>query len=91
MFKKLWEEQPDFINKVLLISGDCSQPNLDLLAADERFIIENVDVIIHCAATINLNGPLKNATFINVRSTRDLLLIAQRMQKLKVNNYQMCF
>jgi len=84
LFTRLWEEQPKFIEKVLLINGDCEKPNLDLSAADEEFMVANMDIVIHCAATINLNGPLKHTSFINVRSTKDLLLIARRMHRLKV-------
>lgn len=58
---------------------------MGLSGADEEFIVENIDIVIHCAATINLNGPLKHTSFINVRATRDLLLIARRMRRLKVN------
>ncbi|XP_025194175.1 fatty acyl-CoA reductase wat-like [Melanaphis sacchari] len=83
LFMRLWEEQPDFIEKVLLITGDCVEPNLGLSAADEEFMVANMDIVIHCAATINLNGPLKHTSFINVRSTKDLLLIARRMHRLK--------
>ncbi|XP_060838330.1 fatty acyl-CoA reductase wat-like [Rhopalosiphum padi] len=83
LFTRLWEEQPDFIEKVLLITGDCVEPNLGLSAADEEFMVANMDIVIHCAATINLNGPLKHTSFINVRSTKDLLLIARRMHRLK--------
>lgn len=82
----MWKEQPDFIDKIYLIVGDCIEPNLGLTPADEEFIIANIDIMVHSAATITINGPLKRATFINVRSTRDLLLIAQRMHRLKVNN-----
>ncbi|KAL5239952.1 hypothetical protein ACI65C_007362 [Semiaphis heraclei] len=83
LFTRLWNEQPDFIEKVLLINGDCAEPNLGLSAADEEFMVSNMDIVIHCAATITLNGPLKRTCFVNVRSTRDLLLIARRMHRLK--------
>lgn len=72
------------MEKVVPIVGDCVEPNLGLSKEDEEFLVANMNVVIHCAATINLNGPLKYACFINVRSTRDLLLMAQRMPNLKV-------
>eukprot|EP00102_Acyrthosiphon_pisum_P013265 XP_008182779.1 PREDICTED: fatty acyl-CoA reductase 1 isoform X2 [Acyrthosiphon pisum] len=83
LFTRLWDEQPKFIEKVLLISGDCAEPNMGLSRADEEFMVANMDIVIHCAATISLNGPLKHTSFINVRATRDLLLIARRMRRLK--------
>lgn len=87
MFKRLWDERPDFINKVFLIPGDCLSSNLGLSAVDEEFIVANIDIIIHCATTNELNGPLKQTTFVNVRSTRDIMLLARRMHKLKVNDF----
>ncbi|XP_050423207.1 uncharacterized protein LOC126834987 [Adelges cooleyi] len=83
LYNRLRSEQPEFIDKVSLINGDCEEPNLGLSPIDEEYIIRNMHIIIHCAATINLNGSLKRTTFINVRSTRDLLLIARRISQLK--------
>ncbi|XP_050541771.1 fatty acyl-CoA reductase wat-like isoform X2 [Daktulosphaira vitifoliae] len=83
LFKILRESQPDFISKITLIKGDCAEPNLGLEKKDEEFLIKNINIVIHCAATINLTGALKQTTFINIRSTRDLLLIAQKMTCLK--------
>jgi len=83
LFKTLLDEQPDVIDKVFVIRGDCAKPNLGISVADAEFIVSNIDIVIHCAATVNLNGPLKHTSFVNVRSTRDLLLIAQRMHRLK--------
>lgn len=85
VFKKLWEERPKFIDDVLLITGDCSEPGLGISAAHEKFMVDNIDIVIHCAATINFNGPLKQTVLINVRATRDLMIMAQRMHRLKVN------
>ncbi|XP_050427037.1 fatty acyl-CoA reductase wat-like isoform X1 [Adelges cooleyi] len=83
LFSKLRSEQPNFIKRVSLISGDCEQPNLGLSPSDEEFVVSNMNIIIHCAATIYLNGSLKRTALINVRSTRDLLLIARRTHHLK--------
>ncbi|VVC42934.1 Male sterility, NAD-binding,NAD(P)-binding domain [Cinara cedri] len=83
LFKRLAEDQPNFTEKVVVIVGDCYDPNLGLSAEDEELLVANIHVVIHCAATITFNGPLKRACFINVRSTRDLLLMAQRMPNLK--------
>ncbi|XP_050427039.1 fatty acyl-CoA reductase wat-like isoform X4 [Adelges cooleyi] len=83
LFSKLRSEQPNFIKRVTLIFGDCEQPNLGLSPSDEEFVVSNMNIIIHCAATIYLNGSLKRTALINVRSTRDLLLIARRTHHLK--------
>ena len=69
------------------IAGDCALPNLGISSAeDRREIIENVDIVIHVAATVRFNEPLSNATQINVQATVDLIDLAKEMKKLKVSN-----
>ncbi|XP_050422292.1 fatty acyl-CoA reductase wat-like [Adelges cooleyi] len=83
LYSILKNEKPDFMEKVSLMSGDCEEPNLGLSPADEDYVVRNMHIIIHCAATIHLNGSLKRTTFINIRSTRDLMFIARRVHQLK--------
>ncbi|XP_050541784.1 fatty acyl-CoA reductase wat-like [Daktulosphaira vitifoliae] len=83
LYQRLSKEQPDFINKITLVIGDCNEPNLGLSPSDEELIIRQVNIVFHCAASIHLNGPLQHLTFTNVRSTRDLLVIAKKMTNLK--------
>lgn len=43
-----------------------------------------MDLIIHCAATVNFNEKLKKAIQLNVKGVQTLLTLAERMEKLKV-------
>lgn len=66
------------------MSGDCTLPRLGLSAQDCQELQENVDIIIHSAATVRFNEGLSTATRINVESTMDLINLAQEMTQLKV-------
>jgi fatty acyl-CoA reductase len=87
LFDRLKVVQPNFIRKITLVIGDCEKPDLGLSEEDKALLVARVDVVIHCAATVNFIEPLRRTTFINVRSTRDLLLLARRMNGLKVNEF----
>lgn len=49
-------------------------------------MIENVNFVFHCAATIKFNEPLEFATKINVQGTENVLALAKEMKNLKVTN-----
>lgn len=67
------------------IEGDCTLPKLGISAEDRKELIDEVNVVMHCAATVRFNEPLSNATQINVAATQDLLDMAKEMKNLKVS------
>lgn len=46
-----------FANKVVVVKGDLSRPNLDLHGDDYKMICNSVDVIIHNGAVVNATLP----------------------------------
>ena len=46
-------------------------------------LIENVNVIIHCAATADFNARLDDAVKINVRGPMEVLAFAKQMKRLE--------
>lgn len=83
IFEKAKLECPDYFHKIAPIKGDCLKPNLDISDADRQILQAEVNVIFHVAATVRFDAPLKDAVYINVRSTKDLLEIAKNMEKLQ--------
>lgn len=59
LFDRLQEEQPGFAEKIIAINSDLTQPELDLSKEDQGILMENVNIVFHCAATIRFNEPLK--------------------------------
>ncbi|XP_031358416.1 fatty acyl-CoA reductase wat-like [Photinus pyralis] len=83
IFDQLKKEQPDFLSKVVLIHGDCVQPNLGLSEDDRIMLRAKVNCVLHFAATVRFDQTIRTATYINVRATRDLLRLATEMPNLK--------
>ncbi|XP_036323911.1 putative fatty acyl-CoA reductase CG5065 isoform X3 [Rhagoletis pomonella] len=83
LFTKVRKLKPNAHQLITPIHGDCAQPNLGISNEDRKILIANVDVVIHCAATIRFNEPLYDALLINVVAMRDLLEMAKEMRQLK--------
>lgn len=77
-------ERKSQIAKVVAIGADFILDNLGLNAEDTQTLITNVDVIIHCAATVSFVEKLRKAVQINVKGLQYLLALAKQMKKLQV-------
>jgi len=84
MFDRLRIGKPDFMTKIKMIDGDLEQPSLGLSPRDHDWLIENVNFVFHCAATIKFNETLPTALRINIQGTENLLELATKMNNLKV-------
>ncbi|XP_044764580.1 uncharacterized protein LOC123321141 [Coccinella septempunctata] len=82
VFSELKKVNPNFLKKVTLVQGDCSEANLGLSSEDRQKLIENVNVIIHGAATVRFDEPLRIAAAINVKGTIEIMRLAQQCQNL---------
>jgi fatty acyl-CoA reductase len=80
-------EHPNFVEKIEGVEGDLLKPNLGISEQFCEILQKEVQVVFHVAATVRFDSPLKEAAYINVRSTRDLLEIAKSMERLEVNWY----
>ncbi|XP_049879479.1 fatty acyl-CoA reductase 1-like isoform X3 [Pectinophora gossypiella] len=72
------------MKKMKVVGGDAQEPDLGLLPADREYIVDNVDIIIHAAATIRFDEMLKKAVLLNVRGTKLILELAKTCKKLKL-------
>lgn len=53
------DEQPDFKEKIIVITSELTQPELDLSQPIKEKLIECVNIIFHCAATVRFNETLR--------------------------------
>ncbi|XP_031330448.1 fatty acyl-CoA reductase wat-like [Photinus pyralis] len=83
IFEQLKNEQPKFMEKVVLVAGDCIKPELGLGGDDRETLLKNVTCVFHCAATVKFDEKIRTAAYINVRATRDLVNMAKQMINLK--------
>ncbi|AHY47180.1 HAD-SF-IB-hyp1: HAD hydrolase, family IB [Rubrobacter radiotolerans] len=85
-FQALREEKGDaFLDyarqKVRVVAGDTSREGLGLSERDREELSENVDVVIHSAASVMFDAPLDAAVASNVRGTLALLHLARGWKK----------
>ncbi|KAH8298433.1 hypothetical protein KR044_002655 [Drosophila immigrans] len=81
-FGVLLKTQPNALERIVPISGDCEEPDLGISAGDCELLKNEVQVVIHCAATVNFAEPLHKALDINTRATRLILKLAKEMNRL---------
>ncbi|XP_971355.2 uncharacterized protein LOC659998 [Tribolium castaneum] len=86
-FERLKKENPEFRKKIVFVSGDCERPNLGISPETEDVLIAETSIVIHAAANVKFDQPLRTAAYINVRSTWDCLKLAKKMPKLKAFIY----
>ncbi|XP_012288416.1 fatty acyl-CoA reductase 1 [Orussus abietinus] len=83
LFDKLREQKPSSFEKLIPVTGDVSEEGLGLPAVERRVLIERVSIIFHVAASVRFDDSLKDAIFLNTRSTRDVCILAASMKHLE--------
>ncbi|EGC36799.1 hypothetical protein DICPUDRAFT_54421 [Dictyostelium purpureum] len=70
-------------NKVVPVSGDLSKEGLGLSPEDTQTIIDNVNVIIHCAASIDFRERLDKAIQSNLYASLNMLDLSRKLRNIK--------
>ncbi|KAJ2943413.1 hypothetical protein O0L34_g12222 [Tuta absoluta] len=83
VFDAVKKAKPGFETKIHPIQGDAAEPRLGISDEDYATIIAETEIIIHGAATVNFNEPLRVAVNTNVRGTVEMLEIGKQCLKLK--------
>lgn len=73
------------MNRLMVVDGNLEDSTMCLSSIDHNWLIENVNFVFHCAATVKFNEELKKATQINIQGTVNLLALAKEMKQLKVS------
>jgi fatty acyl-CoA reductase len=83
--KKIWGAGFDeYINKkVHAIAGDMLKPLLGLSPANETTLIETVNIIINCAASVDFNSKIHEALSINYYGTQRMLQLAAKCKHIE--------
>ncbi|KAG5668783.1 hypothetical protein PVAND_016709 [Polypedilum vanderplanki] len=86
LFNKLKETKSiiQIFAKIHTISGDCSEPFLNISPTDRELIIKNANFIFHFAATVKFTEKFKTAIILNVRGTYEILKLANECQNLSL-------
>jgi thioester reductase-like protein len=76
---RLYDEPPTAAARVQAVRGDLLQAGLGLSAHDRERLIDSVDRIIHCAASISFELPLEEAREINVQGVARVIELAREI------------
>jgi alcohol-forming fatty acyl-CoA reductase len=83
IFKELKEKNPNALNKISAINGDFMEKNSGISESDFEHLSKNLNYIIHCAASVKFDEPLKVAIRMNTMSTKHMLHLAEKCNSLK--------
>lgn len=84
LFDNIRQSKPESLKKIKLISGDIIEDNLGISEKDEIEIIQNVNIIFHCAARAKFSLTLRDALTFNTLGTLTILQLAEKMKNLIV-------
>lgn len=84
LFSKLNELYPNAHEKLIPVPGDITHRGLGLSDEDRLLLQENVDIIIHSAATVRFDEPLRVAVEMNVIAVKEVMQLAREIKNLEV-------
>lgn len=90
IFNDLKTSNPECLKKIKIVEGDLMKPCLGLNEEDKEILKDEVNMILHSAATVRFDEPLKRAVRVNLTSLRELLDIALQTKNLKVIKEHIC-
>lgn len=83
IFKNIKKNDPNAMDKIQAINGDFMEKKSGISESDFDLLCKNVNCIIHCAASVRFDEPLKIAMLMNTISTRDMLNLAEKCENMK--------
>ncbi|XP_030371707.1 fatty acyl-CoA reductase wat-like [Scaptodrosophila lebanonensis] len=83
VFQNLLNVKPNAFECLVPIAGDCAELDLGISEQDRQILRNEVQIVIHSAATVRFNEPLHHALDINVRATRLVMELGKEMQHLE--------
>lgn len=88
VFDLVRAKDPRLLDKLYFVTGDINEDHLGLNETDAELLIRSVNIVIHSAATVRFNAPVKEALNTNVLGTKRVLDLCVKFDKLKVVLYQ---
>ncbi|XP_026465060.1 fatty acyl-CoA reductase 1-like [Ctenocephalides felis] len=83
LFNLAREKNPKVFKKVVAVSGDVSQLQLGLNESDKQLVLRS-EIVFHVAASVRFDDPLRKATMMNTRGTREIMDLMLQMPNLVV-------
>src|SRR3954447_16876347 len=77
--------------KVVVVDGDITEPNLGLSEAEAEKVAKDIDVLINSSGRVTFNPPLESALRTNVEGTKNVIAFAKRMRRPALVHTSTCF
>jgi long-chain acyl-CoA synthetase len=77
--------------KVVVVDGDITEPNLGLSDAEAERVAKDIDVLINSSGRVTFNPPLESALRTNVEGTKNVIAFAKRMRRPALIHTSTCF
>ncbi|XP_046421024.1 putative fatty acyl-CoA reductase CG8306 isoform X1 [Neodiprion fabricii] len=74
----------DLLNKLIPVAGDVGEDGLGLSASDRQSLIDNVQIVVHSAATLDFEATLRPTVNINLLGTRRVIQLCREIHDFKV-------
>lgn len=85
VFDKLREEKTiSVFANIIVLPGDVGEDDLGLSDADKTTVINNVNIIYHCAATLDFEADLPTNVNINLLGTKRILQLCAQLKNCEV-------
>lgn len=72
------------LNKIKPVSGDISEENLGISDSDFTILCDNINIVVHCAATLDFETDLKTAVVVNLMGTKRIVDLCKQIKNLQV-------
>ncbi|XP_026470492.1 putative fatty acyl-CoA reductase CG8303 [Ctenocephalides felis] len=78
-----FRQTEESLQKLVAVRGDICEPGLGLNNSDRELLLKSVNIVFHCAATINFNANLDAAIKANLLGTKILLDFCKKMTNIE--------
>lgn len=85
IFSRLRDTNPSALDKIQIVQGDLTEPNLGMSNSDRKLISDSVEIIIHSAADVRFDRRLIDAYKTNVYGSKNVLDFATEFKNLLVS------
>ncbi|XP_030757393.1 fatty acyl-CoA reductase wat-like [Sitophilus oryzae] len=83
LFDRLKKEYPENVKKVVPVVGDTNEIDLGLSNESRKLLIGEVNLVIHCAASVRFDDSLQKSILLNTRGTKDVALLAKEIKNIE--------
>nr|CAD7199535.1 unnamed protein product [Timema douglasi] len=83
VFDVLKAINPDFHQKLVMVPGDISLPKLGLSSSDYEMLTQQVNIILHLAATVKFDEKINIAVPMNIGGTKEIIDMGRACVDLK--------